>query len=93
VHGVALITFVLVHLMAEPAPDASQARWIQMEHHIVGGVIFTGPAPTHYCVIGVMKGPGHVADLLRRTAFIRALRKNNRLEASAYRLPGSEANL
>ena len=62
-----LLCLALVHLMAEPVPDAAEARWIQMMDYMVGGLIVFHWSMVLTVGIGcvivmVMKGPGYVAD-------------------------------
>ena len=88
-----LLCLALVHLMAEAAPDAAQARWIQMMDYMVGGVIVFHWSMVLTVGIGcvivmVMKGPGYVADgyWVSHSDQPRAAHESVE-EASAYRLP------
>lgn len=90
-----LLCLGLVHLLSEPAPDASEARWIQMMDYVVAGVIVFHWSMVLTIAIGcviviVMKGPGYVADgyLVSHSDQPRAAYETAE-EASAYRLPES----
>jgi hypothetical protein len=88
-----LLGLALLHLLAEPEPDASEARWMQMMDYMVGGVIAFHWSMVLTIGIGcvivmVMKGPGYVADgywVSHRDQPRAALETAE--EASAYRLP------
>jgi len=88
-----LLCLALVHLLGEPAPDATQARWIQLMDYVVGGVIVFHWSMVLTVGIGcviviVMKGPGYVADGYRlpHSDQPRAALETAE-EASTYRLP------
>ena len=88
-----LLCLALMHLLGEPVPDASEARWIQMMDYVVGGVIIFHWSMVLTIGIGcvivmVMKGPGYVADGYRvsHSDQPRAAHETAE-EASAYRLP------
>ena len=88
-----LLCLALVHLLAEPVLDASEARWIQMMDYVVGGVIIFHWSMVLTIGIGcvivmVMKGPGYVADgyWVSHSDQPRAAQETAE-EASAYRLP------
>ena len=62
-----LLCLALVHLLAEPAADAAQARWLQLIDYMVGGLIVFHWSMVLTVGIGcvivmVMKGPAYVAD-------------------------------
>lgn len=88
-----LLCLALVHLLNEPAPEASDARWLQMMDYLVGGLIAFHWSMVLTIGIGcvivmVMKGPGYVADGYRvsHSDQPRAAPETAE-EASGYRLP------
>ncbi|CAN5169916.1 hypothetical protein BH10PSE16_BH10PSE16_29780 [soil metagenome] len=62
-----LACLALVHLLSDSAPDAAQARWIQMMDYMIGGVIIfhwsmVATVGIGCVIVMVMKGPAYVAD-------------------------------
>lgn len=90
-----LLCLGLVHLLGACAPDAAEARRIQMMDYVIGGVILfhcsmVVTAGIGCVIVMVMKGPGYVADgyKVSHSDQPRATPETAE-EASAYRLPES----
>ena len=88
-----LLCLALVHLLSDSAPDAAEARRIQMLDYVIGGVIVFHWSMVVTVGIGcvivmVMKGPGYVADgyKLSHSDQPRPALETPE-EAAAYRLP------
>lgn len=88
-----LVGLLLAHVLADPQPDAADARWLQMIDYVVGGVVIFHWSMVLTVAIGclivmVMKGPGYVADGYRVSHSDRprdAMESDE--EAAGYRLP------
>ena len=62
-----LLVLALIYLWADPQPDATEARWLQMMNYVVGGAIvfhwsMVATVGIGCVIVMIMKGPGYVAD-------------------------------
>lgn len=88
-----LAGLALVHLLADPQPEAADARWLQMLDYVVGGAVVFHWSMVATVAIGclivmVMKGPGYVADGYQVSHSDRPRETmETDEEAAGYRLP------
>ena len=92
-----LFGLALVHVLADPQPEAADARWLQIIDYMVGGMVVFHWSMVATVAIGclivmVMKGPGYVADGYKVSHSDRPRETmETDEEAAGYRLPQDDA--